>query len=50
MMHDAQAFRRLKARLAAGKPGLGLVLTSPSVAFAELAGLTGVHYAWIDMA
>ncbi|MBN1292793.1 MAG: hypothetical protein JXB48_13210 [Candidatus Latescibacteria bacterium] len=39
----------LKSKLAEGKPVYGIVLTSAATAFAEIAGLTGYDYAWIDM-
>ena len=39
----------LKKKLAEGKPVFGICLTSEATAWAEIAGLTGYDYAWIDM-
>lgn len=38
-----------KAKILEGHPVFGVVLRSPEVAFAELVGLTGFDFAWIDM-
>ena len=45
-MNTTDTFRN---KLLSGKPVFGVVLKTPEIAFAELAGLTGFDFAWIDM-
>lgn len=45
-MNASGTFRN---KLFSGKPVFGIVLKTPETAIAELAGLTGFDFAWIDM-
>jgi len=49
LKNSSENFNNVKEMLSEKKSVFGLVLTSPATAFAEMVGLSGYDFAWIDM-